>query len=110
MQDEELKENAGLFIDYTIKYFKNNKVKNFGLQKLDDNIYLVTFEAYDFFYVYCEICLNSIFCYIKSGSSCITLVNSKEVEIKDFNDLLRNLEMQIELRIPDKFLISRGWL
>lgn len=112
MQNDELKQKANIFIDYVNKYFNNNRVNNFGLKEKDEeeDTYIITFKAYDFFYIYCDFKCDSIICRIGSGNGYITLLNTKELNTTDYYEIIKKLEKEIELRIPDKFLTARGWL
>ena len=65
---------------------------------------------YKYFYVVLNYDRGSFGCGIPSGNLCVSLDNSQQwYDEADMNIFLKELEQQIELRIPDKFLEFYGW-
>ena len=70
----------------------------------------MSFVAYNYYVIYLNYDRGCFGCCIATGDMGIGLENSQEwYEKADMNIFCRELEQQIELRIPDKFLIANGW-
>lgn len=70
----------------------------------------IEFEMYKFFNVVLEYDRGCFGCSIQSGEVLIGLENSQEwYDTADMKKFLKELEFQLELRIPDKFLKYHGW-
>ena len=92
-----------------------NRVKDFQiLDVIDDPNYRsfsVIFEAYNYYIVRMNYDRGSFGCCISTDKYGISLPNSQQWYDKaDFNVFFRELQQQLELRIPDKFLRAHGWL
>lgn len=95
-----------------IQSFFGNKVDNFkviGKIYSKPDSFEVEFEAYKYFIIYfCYEC-GFGFC-VKSGEYYISILNSQsDYNSITFEKVLGNLKQELELRIPDKFLIKNGW-
>lgn len=94
------------------KYFKD-KVGTFALMNCTDTPYTefrMEFQMYKYVNVVLIYDRGSIGCSIPSGTVMIPLDNSQQWYDKfDMQQFLRELEIQLELRIPDKFLEYYGW-
>lgn len=71
----------------------------------------VRFHAYNYFIIVFNYDKGRIGCSIQYGEkNYISLENSQQwYEDTNFEIFLKELQEQIELRIPDKFLIAKGW-
>lgn len=96
-----------------LKSHFGNKIKTFSVYNLTDTPYKmfnISFDAYNYFYIDLSYSRGSIGCSIPSGKYGIELENSQKWYDKaDMNLFCKELEQQIELRIPDKFLEFYGW-
>lgn len=74
-------------------------------------MFYISFKAYDYFIIVLNYDRGSFGCSIEAGStSGIGLTNSQNWYHKaDMNIFLKELQQQIELRIPDNFLEFNGW-
>jgi|SRR5690625_148592 len=94
------------------EYF-GNKVDNFSIFNVMDKPHIeftIEFEAYNFFILYLNYDRGRFGCAIKYGNSGISLENSQKWYDKaDMNIFFQELEQQLVLRIPDKFLEYYGW-
>ena len=81
---------------------------------VDDNnhrAFSINFQAYNYFFVILNYDRGRIGFSIKYGEKLfIGLENSQKwYEQVDFDILCKELQEQLELRIPDKFLEANGW-
>ena len=73
--------------------------------------FFIDFTLYDYFVVICEYKQGLVSFYIPFGSSAIRIKNVQaRVESFDMKKLLTELELEITLRIPDKYLQRKGWI
>ncbi len=83
------------------------------LDVIDDPNYRsfsIEFTAYNYFPMRINYDKGRFGCCIIIGERGISLESSQKWWDKaDFNVFFRELQEQIELRIPDKFLIANGW-
>lgn len=70
----------------------------------------ITFKAYDFFWIKLRYKNKKITCGIEMGDKLLYLCKSEISNSEDLHGIFKLLEMQLELRIPDKFLKSNHWL
>ena len=70
----------------------------------------ITFKAYDFFWIKLRYKNKKLTCGIEMGDKLLYLCESEVSNIEELNGIFEILEMQLELRIPDKFLKSNHWL
>ena len=70
----------------------------------------ITFKAYDFFWIKLRYKNKKLTCGIEMGDKLLYLCESKVSNTEELNGIFEILEMQLELRIPDKFLKSNHWL
>jgi len=94
------------------EYFRE-KVGGFVISVETDTPY-ITFKIEFVMYKYFNVVLNydrgSFGCSIINGSKFVQLDNSQKwYDEADINLFFKELEQQIELRIPDKFLKYHGW-
>lgn len=92
-----------------------DKVTNFCiLDVIDDpnhRAFSVEFEAYNYFPIRMNYEKGRFGCCIIIGARGISLENSQKWwDETDFDVFLQELQDEIESRIPDKFLKSRGWI
>lgn len=114
MQLNETEQMASDFCDKVANKF-GKRVNDFAiLDVIDDpnhRTFSVEFEAYNYFIIRMNYERGSFGCCIITGKYGITLHNSQEwYDTADFNVFFRELQEQLELRIPDKFLKANGWL
>jgi len=71
----------------------------------------IGFISYDFFSTVFQYELDVIDCYIECGKhDCISLVKGKHCySDTDLVDYFNKVKEELELRIPDKYLIAKGW-
>ncbi|MDF2822459.1 MAG: hypothetical protein K0R15_2907 [Clostridiales bacterium] len=71
----------------------------------------VEFIAYNYFPIRMNYEKGRFGCCILWGNKSIELVNSQKWwDEADFDIYFKEFKEELELRIPDKFLISRGWI
>ncbi len=77
----------------------------------NNRAFSIRFKEYDYFIILFNYDRGVIGCSIQYGESLfIGLKNSQEwYEKADFNVFCKELQEQLELRIPDKFLKANGW-
>ncbi|RIW30385.1 hypothetical protein D3H55_16740 [Bacillus salacetis] len=96
-----------------IKGYFGNKTGSFSIYDLTDDPYSmfnITFDAYNYFFVTFSYNRGSIGCSISQGQYGLELKNSQQwYDSADWDIFLKELQDQLELRIPDKFLESTGW-
>lgn len=97
-----------------IKEFFKDKVTNVELVSeminWSPDSFEIQFEAYNFFLVCFTFEMGFGFS-IKTGDLYIGLPNSQNDWNKiNLNKMFSELQQELELRIPDKFLSNRGWL
>lgn len=114
MELNETEKMASLFCDKLEEKF-TDKVDDFCIMDVIDDpnhrAFSVEFEAYNYFSIRMNYDKGRFGCCISFGSKGISLENSQKWwEEADFDVFLKELQEEIELRIPDKFLKARGWL
>ncbi|MDG5471458.1 hypothetical protein P6709_06840 [Jeotgalibacillus sp. ET6] len=91
----------------------DGKAGTFSVYNLTDEPYCmfnITFDAYDYFFVTFSYNRGSIGCSITQGKYGLVLKNSQKwYDSADMDVFCEELKMQLELRIPDKFLEYNGW-
>ena len=106
------KDTAKTFTKALREHF-GDRVDNFSIYNLIDTphqTFSVDFQAYKYFIITLTYDRGSFGCAINYGKSSIGLDNSQQwFDKADMNVFLRELEQQLELRIPDKFLEFNGW-
>ena len=70
----------------------------------------IIFKAYDFFWIKLRYENKKLTCGIEMGDKLLYLCESEVSNTEELNGIFEILEMQLELRIPDKFLKSNHWL
>lgn len=77
----------------------------------NNRAFSVEFVAYDYFQIKLNYDKGRFGCCIVYGEKTIELKNSQKWwDEADFDVFFRELKEELELRIPDKFLKTRGWL
>ncbi|MEI3604985.1 hypothetical protein SPD48_04725 [Pseudogracilibacillus sp. SE30717A] len=93
-------------------YF-NNKIGTYSVYNMMDEPYIafnIIFDLYNYYIINFSYDRGSIGCSIIQGKYGIDLENSQQwYDTADMDVFLQELEQQIELRIPDKFLEFHGW-
>jgi len=99
----------------------SDKLNNYFADRIDNisifntteepyTMFNISFKAYDYFIILFNYDRGRFGCTIDGGSAGITLKNSQKwYDTADMNVFLQDLQQQIELRIPDKFLEYHGW-
>ena len=92
-----------------------DKIKGFCILDVYDDVnnraFSVEFVAYDYFPIRLNYDKGRFVCCITYGEKAIELNNSQQWwDVADFDVFFTELKEELELRIPDKFLKSRGWL
>jgi len=114
MQNKTIKEISNYIIDEMSDFF-NTRVKDFVIVDMVNDInyksFSIEFDAYDYFPMIFNYDMGRISFSICFGTKRMGLKNSQKWwDETDINILLNELKEEIEIRIPDKFLVSRGWL
>lgn len=106
------KESARQFIVTAKKYF-DNRVQGFSLYDVTDEPYKMfslKFYAYKFYVVILNYDRGHFGCCISFGTDAIALESNKEWDDNgDLLDFWADIDGQLQLRIPDKYLIANGW-
>ncbi len=112
MQNNNAEETAKDFLKRLRNHF-GNRVEGFAIYSITDQPYKmfsIKFTAYFYFKIIFNYDRGRFGCSISYGEDGIALTSSQEWYDKaDMNIFFRELEQQIELRIPDKFLKFHGW-
>ena len=93
-------------------YFQNRveNIELYGKVLTNPESFEIRFIAYNYFSVSFTYEIE-FGCSILYGDSHLWLQNSQHNwETADFDIFFQELQQELELRIPDKFLESRGWL
>lgn len=89
------------------------KVGSFSVYNMMDTPHIefnITFDLYNFFIITFTYDRGRFGCNISQGKYGLSLENSqKSYDKADMNIFLRELEQQVKLRIPDKYLAYYGW-
>lgn len=93
----------------------DGKVSGFCILDIYDDTnnraFSVEFVAYDYFPIRMDYDKGRFGCSIAYGEKSIALNNSQQWwDEADFDTFFEELKEELELRIPDKYLKSRGWL
>lgn len=103
---------SGEIIYILDKYF-GERLEDYAIDDMTDipyTMFSISFKAYNYFIIYLNYDRGRFGCAIEQGDKGIGLKNSQKWYDKtDMNIFLKELEEQIELRIPDKFLEYHGW-
>ena len=113
MQSNNIKDIAKIMSKSLRSFFKD-KVKDFCIYNLTNEPYeafSINFQAYNYFFILLNYDRGRIGCSIQYGENAlIKLKNSQEwYEKANFDIFCKELQEQLELRIPDKFLETNGW-
>lgn len=112
MQNNNGKEISKFLINMLSDYF-GKKISDFVVSEITDipyTMFRIEFLMYKYFYVVLEYDRGAFGCGILNGNLCVPLENSQKwYDEADMNIFLKELEQQIQLRIPDKFLEFYGW-
>ena len=92
-----------------------DKVDKFRIFNVNDDVnhreFSINFEAYNYFAIRLNYDQGRFGCNIISGERMIALNNSQEWwDEADFDVFFKELQKELELRIPDKYLQAHGWL
>ena len=92
-----------------------DKVDKFCIFNVNDDVnhreFSIDFEAYNYFVIRLNYDQGRFGCNIISGDRMIALNNSQEWwDEADFDVFFMELQKELELRIPDKYLQAHGWL
>ena len=96
-----------------LKNYFGNRLEGFSVYSITDEPYTmfsIKFTAYNYFPIIFNYDRGSFGCSISNGGEGVELKSSQTWYDKaDINVFLKELQQQIELRIPDKFLEFYGW-
>ncbi|WP_261983723.1 hypothetical protein [Listeria booriae] len=82
----------------------------FGQTDTPYSMFSMQFKMYDYFFVILNYDRGAFGCAIVNGELGIGLPNSQEwYDEADMITFCKELQKQLELRIPDKFLEYKGW-
>ncbi len=114
MQGKNVDEMSDYIIDEMCKYF-HDKVKDFVVNNLYEDAnhrsFSIEFNAYNYFPMKLNYDMGRMGYNICFGDRMISLDNSQKWwDEADFKILFEELQRELELRIPDKFLRIHGWL
>jgi len=114
MQNKNVDEMSDYIIDEMCNFF-SVKVKDFvicdSINDANHKSFTIEFSAYDYFPVVFNYDMGRIGCSVCFSRKTMELRNSQKWwDEADFDIFLKELKEELELRIPDKFLKSRGWL
>ena len=92
-----------------------DKVDNFCIFNVNDDVnhraFSIDFEAYNYFVIRLNYDQGRFGCNIISGERMIALNNSQGWwDEADFDVFFKELQKELELRIPDEYLRAHGWL
>lgn len=92
-----------------------NKVSHFSIFNVNDDKnhrqFSITFEAYNYFIIRVNYDNGRFGCCILQGNGFIGLKNSQMWwETADFDIFFSELDEELKIRIPDKFLIANNWM
>ena len=92
-----------------------DKVDNFCIFNVNDDVnhreFSIDFEAYNYFVIRLNYDQGRFGCNIISGERMIALNNSQGWwDEADFGVFFKELQKELEFRIPDKYLRAHGWL
>ena len=112
----EFNETQTMAIDFTkmAKEKMGDKVKDFCISDIYDDVnnraFSVEFAAYDYFPIRLNYERGRFGCCISYGERTVALSNSQQWwEVADFDVFFKELERELKLRIPDKFLKAHHW-
>ena len=95
------------------EFFTDKITSSFRVVEQTDYPYTMLnfrFVMYDYFTISFNYDRGRFGCYITNGDTSISLKNSQKWYDKaDMNVFFKELQQQLELRIPDKFLEYNGW-
>lgn len=113
----QLNETDKLALDFNkkVREIFGNKVTDFVIMDVIDDpnhrAFGVKFEAYNYFAIRMNYDKGRFGCCIITSEMGIALHNSQKwYDTANFDIFFKELKEEIELRIPDKFLIAKGWL
>ncbi len=114
MQSKNVDEMSDYIIDEMCNFF-NDKVKDFVIKNLfeDSNhkSFSIEFNAYEYFPMIFNYDMGRMGYNICYGNRMIELENSQKWwDEADIKVLFSEMQEELELRIPDKFLQAHGWL
>ena len=104
---------AGEFCDMLKKKF-GDRVDDISIFRLVDDQshreFSISFVAYEYYTVGFNYERGSFGCFLDFGRTGVNLNSSQKWwDTADFDIFFDDLERELELRIPDKFLKARGW-
>lgn len=114
MQSNKTADEMSDFMVNTLKRYFDGRVNGFVAFDIADEPYKtfsINFEAYNYYRVLFTYDRGRIGCCLPLGEYAIGLSNSQKwFDKADFQVFCEELQKQLELRIPDKFLKANGWL
>lgn len=92
-----------------------DRLEGFCILNVNDDVnnraFSIEFIAYDYFLIRLNYEKGRFGCCIVLGNKTIELPNTQKWwDEANFDTFFKELKEELELRIPDKFLKSRGWL
>ncbi|TDW09191.1 hypothetical protein EDD63_1624 [Breznakia blatticola] len=101
-------------LDEKIREYFGDRVDNFAIFDVNDDVnhrtFSIDFEVYNYFNIRLNYERGRFGCSINHGQNYVSLENSQKwFDKADFNIFFKELKEEIELRIPDKYLEAKGW-
>lgn len=99
-----------------IKLFFGDKVDEFQVSDVysipGHESFNVYFTAYNFYYIRVSYDIGILGCCIINGNNAAMEIESSQKRWKtvNYDVFLQEMQEELELRIPDKFLKKKGWL
>lgn len=104
---------ASDFCDKLKAFFNEKVTSSFTFSRLQEQPWIefsIEFVAYNYFNLVLNYDRGSFGCAIVNGDKGISLPNSQQwYDEADMDIFFKELQEQLELRIPDKFLEYHGW-
>ena len=113
MQNKSASDMANEIVDDLVEKF-DDTMKDFTIQNIDEDENHKTFEikfiAYNYFVCLISFERGRFGCSIKNGEFYIPLDNSQKwYDTANFDIFYKEIDEEIKLRIPDKYLEKKGW-
>ncbi len=104
------------YMEQKMNNYFGNRIEGYSIYNFDDSPYARTFNMIFSLYNYFTVGLNydrgKFGCHIVNGKWGVALNNSQErrdLERADIDLFIREIDEQVRLRIPDKYLEYYGW-
>ena len=111
MQNENLKYTKKFLID-SFGSFWGNKVQDYVIEELGHSpheVLTIEFKLYNYFPIRLNLEMDKISFSIIFSHTRI-MVSKHEFSFENIDNIIESFDNEILLRIPDKFLIAKGWM